>query len=47
MQLICREMFEKNFPDQGHFMPYFWMPRWTDAKDPSARFISHYAADKQ
>lgn len=47
MQLICREVFEKNFPDQSHFMPYFWMPRWTDVRDPSARFISHYAADKQ
>lgn len=45
--LYYREVFEKNFPNQVHFMPYFWMPQWTDAKDPSARFISHYAADKQ
>ncbi|XP_021920732.1 asparagine synthetase [glutamine-hydrolyzing] isoform X2 [Zootermopsis nevadensis] len=42
-----REVFEKNFPKQSHFLPYFWMPQWTDVKDPSARFISHYAADKQ
>lgn len=45
--LYYREVFEKNFPNQGHFVPYFWMPQWTDAKDPSARFISHYAANKQ
>jgi asparagine synthase (glutamine-hydrolysing) len=40
-------VFEKSFPEQSHFIPYFWMPQWTDVKDPSARFISHYAADKQ
>jgi len=45
--LYYRKVFEKNFPNQGHFIPYFWMPQWSDAKDPSARFISHYAADKQ
>ncbi|XP_069690167.1 asparagine synthetase [glutamine-hydrolyzing] isoform X1 [Periplaneta americana] len=45
--LYYREVFEKSFPEQSHFVPYFWMPRWIDVKDPSARFISHYAADKQ
>ncbi|KAK7791162.1 hypothetical protein R5R35_013329 [Gryllus longicercus] len=44
--LYYREAFEKNFPGQSHFTPYFWMPRWTDATDPSARFIKHYAAHK-
>lgn len=29
--LYYREVFEKNFPNQGHFIPYFWMPQWTDA----------------
>ncbi|PSN33161.1 Asparagine synthetase [glutamine-hydrolyzing] [Blattella germanica] len=41
-----REVFEKSFPNQSHFVPYFWMPKWIDVKDPSARFISHYAANK-
>lgn len=44
--LYYREVFEKNFPGQSHFIPYYWMPRWTDVSDPSARFIKHYAADK-
>lgn len=45
--LYYREVFEKEFPNQSHFVPYFWMPKWIDVKDPSARFISHYAANKK
>ncbi|XP_059490741.1 asparagine synthetase [glutamine-hydrolyzing] [Neocloeon triangulifer] len=40
-----RQVFDKNFPGQDHWLPYFWMPRWSDATDPSAQFISHYAAE--
>lgn len=44
--LYYREVFEKTFPDQADtFIPYYWMPRWTEATDPSARFIKHYAAE--
>lgn len=44
--LYYREVFEKAFPGQAKsFMPYFWMPKWTNVKDPSARFISHYNAN--
>ncbi|XP_046397887.1 asparagine synthetase [glutamine-hydrolyzing] [Ischnura elegans] len=39
-----RMKFEENYPGQSHWMPYFWMPKWTNVSDPSARFISHYAA---
>ncbi|XP_067005858.1 asparagine synthetase [glutamine-hydrolyzing] isoform X2 [Anabrus simplex] len=42
--LYYRDVFEKTFPKQSHFMPYYWMPRWVEVDDPSARFISHYAA---
>lgn len=43
--LIFRDMFEKHYEGlSSKFMPYFWMPMWTQVKDPSARFIQHYAA---
>jgi asparagine synthase (glutamine-hydrolysing) len=43
--LYYRDMFEKYYEGlSSKFMPYFWMPMWTQVKDPSARFIQHYAA---
>lgn len=43
---LYRQLFERQYPKQAAtFMPYFWMPRWTNVTDPSARFISHYAAE--
>lgn len=43
--LYYRDMFEKHYEGlSSKFMPYFWMPMWTQVKDPSARFIQHYAA---
>lgn len=46
--LYYREVFEKNFPNLApSFIPYFWMPRWIDVSDPSARFIKHYNAGSE
>ncbi|KAF2900941.1 hypothetical protein ILUMI_05244 [Ignelater luminosus] len=43
-----REAFEKSYPKLAEsFIPFFWMPRWINVDDPSARFISHYAANKE
>ncbi|XP_053604753.1 asparagine synthetase [glutamine-hydrolyzing] [Plodia interpunctella] len=39
-----RYIFEKSFPGQHCFTPYYWMPKWVQVSDPSARFIKHYAA---
>lgn len=39
-----RYIFEVSFPGQHHFTPYYWMPKWVQVTDPSARFIKHYAA---
>lgn len=39
---LYREIFEKSFPDHWELTPYYWMPKWTDATDPSARQLSHY-----
>ncbi|KAL8607819.1 hypothetical protein ACOMHN_005374 [Nucella lapillus] len=37
-----RATFEARFPGQADWLPYFWMPRWTHAADPSARTLRHY-----
>ncbi|XP_013193779.1 asparagine synthetase [glutamine-hydrolyzing] isoform X2 [Amyelois transitella] len=39
-----RYIFEKTYPGQHCFTPYYWMPKWVQVSDPSARFIKHYAA---
>ncbi|XP_014361967.2 asparagine synthetase [glutamine-hydrolyzing] [Papilio machaon] len=39
-----RYVFEKSFSGQHNFTPYYWMPKWVQVSDPSARFIKHYAA---
>lgn len=45
--LYYRTIFEKFYPKQASLIPYFWMPRWVNVTDPSARFIAHYAAEKK
>jgi len=37
-----RSIFESFYPNQGNVVPYFWMPRYVDAKDASARTLSVY-----
>ena len=41
-----RKKFVEFFGDseeKARIIPHFWMPRWTDAKDPSARVLSVYS----
>ena len=38
-QRYYRNIFEEKFPDCGKIVPYFWMPRYTTATDPSARTL--------
>lgn len=40
--LYYRQIFEKFYPGQGDWIPYYWMPKWTGATDPSARTLKHY-----
>lgn len=40
--LYYRKIFEKYYPGQGHLIPYYWMPKWTETADPSARTLKHY-----
>ena len=29
-----------------NIIPYYWMPKYTNATDPSARTLTHYTSDK-
>ena len=38
-QKYYRYIYEKEYPNTGHIIPYFWMPHWSDTTDPSARTL--------
>lgn len=35
-------IFNRLFPECQHIIPYYWMPKYTDAVDPSARTLDFY-----
>jgi asparagine synthase (glutamine-hydrolysing) len=37
-----KQIFNSFFPNCESIVPYFWMPRYTDATDPSARTLTFY-----
>ena len=37
-----REIFEKYYPNKGEIIPYFWMPKYVEASDASARKLAIY-----
>tara|TARA_Y100000389_G_C17445426_1_gene511290 strand:+ start:656 stop:2245 length:1590 start_codon:yes stop_codon:yes gene_type:complete len=37
-----RKIFENFFPDSEKLIPHFWMPKWSNATDPSARELKNY-----
>jgi asparagine synthase (glutamine-hydrolysing) len=37
-----RKLFEGFYPGKGHLVPYFWMPRYVNATDASARTLKTY-----
>ena len=37
-----RKIYESFYEKHVRLIPYFWMPRWTDVIDPSARELSNY-----
>jgi asparagine synthase (glutamine-hydrolysing) len=41
-QYYYRSIFERIYPNQSHVVPYFWMPKYVDAKDASARTLDIY-----
>ena len=40
--LYYRKIYRELFGDNDEIIPHFWMPRWTNAIDPSAREIDGY-----
>jgi asparagine synthase (glutamine-hydrolysing) len=38
-QQYYRMLFEEYYPGCGEIVPYFWMPKWVETNDPSARTI--------
>lgn len=40
-----KEIFDKEFPNCSHIVPYFWMPKYTHSNDPSARTLEIYKTD--
>jgi asparagine synthase (glutamine-hydrolysing) len=41
-QLYYRTIFERYFPGRSEILPYFWMPKYVDATDASARTLDIY-----
>ncbi|XP_073319414.1 asparagine synthetase [glutamine-hydrolyzing] [Pagrus major] len=41
-----RQVFEKQYPGRAEWLSHYWMPRWINATDPSARTLSIYKPDK-
>jgi len=38
-------LFDKFYPNCSQILPYLWMPKYTNATDPSARTLEIYASD--
>jgi asparagine synthase (glutamine-hydrolysing) len=37
-----KSIFDKYFPNCSNILPYYWMPKYTNAEDPSARTLELY-----
>ena len=37
-----KEIFDNLYPNCSHILPYFWMPKYTNSTDPSARTLDIY-----
>jgi asparagine synthase (glutamine-hydrolysing) len=38
-----KTIFENLYPNCSNILPYFWMPKYTNATDPSARTLTFYS----
>lgn len=41
-KMYYRKLFEEYYPNMSHIVPYFWMPKYVDAADASARTLNIY-----
>lgn len=37
-----RQIFERHYPGRADWLTHYWMPKWINATDPSARTLTHY-----
>jgi asparagine synthase (glutamine-hydrolysing) len=42
-KLYYRNTFNNLYPNMGHLVPYFWMPKYVEATDASARTLTIYS----
>lgn len=42
-----RQVFEQQFPGRSQWLPHYWLPRWTQSSDPSARTLAFYTPEKE
>jgi len=40
-----KQIFDEAYPNCSHILPYFWMPKYTNAIDPSARTLNFYSQE--
>jgi asparagine synthase (glutamine-hydrolysing) len=45
-KMYYKDIFTKYFPNCFNIIPYYWMPKYTDATDPSARTLDIYEKTK-
>jgi len=41
-KMYYRKLFEEYYPNMSHVVPYFWMPKYVNATDASARTLNIY-----
>ena len=41
-QLYYRKIFDSFYPELAHLIPYFWMPKYIESQDASARTLDIY-----
>jgi asparagine synthase (glutamine-hydrolysing) len=42
-----KNIFDKAYPKSSNILPYFWMPKYTNATDPSARTLTFYKEEHE
>jgi len=40
-QYYYRSLFHRFYPNNEKVIPYFWMPKYTNTNDPSARTLTN------
>ena len=44
-QRYYRTLFDNEYPNTSHIIPFYWMPKWTNALDSSARTLKVYSGN--